>query len=599
MCRGKIVVAAKTLPEMLLTSCEKYAAKPAMLRRSGSGFEPITYAALEKMVHEYAAGLSANEVRAGDRVAIYSENSVEWAVLDWAVLSLGAITVPIYPTLLAEHVAYILRDSGAKMIFAGETKLAQRALEAVGDLSGSVVVVSMEQTVPGTYSLRAMVDDGKATPLSLETWKEGCLLVQPSDVATIIYTSGTTGEPKGVVLDHRAFVFQCDAIVKNLPVDSRDRFLSYLPLSHVYERTAGHFLPISCGAEIAYAGSLRTLAQDIITAKPTILLAVPRFLDSVRNKILAAVEQKGGLGKRLFAMTLSRAKARIANKLRPVGLFGGLLDSLVSSKVREKFGSRLRFCVSGGAALPAELAEFFGAFGILVLQGYGLTETAPVISVNHPDRNRYDSVGEILPGVEVRIADDGEILMRGPSRMIEYYNRPEDTAAAIDQEGWFHTGDIGRMEGNRLWITDRKKDIIVMANGKNVSPAAIENALKMSAYVEEAMALGDDQDYIAALIVPNFEVLKIVCQERGLGALEPHEMVEHPAFRDLFRQEIESINRRLPSHERVKKWALMADRWTQETGELTPTMKVKRKAVREKYAAIVDDLMERTKVSVD
>ncbi|MCH8275192.1 MAG: long-chain fatty acid--CoA ligase [Armatimonadetes bacterium] len=580
----------QTLPALLLESCRHWGSKPALWHRVKREFQPVTYDELLRRVHGTAAGLATCGVKAGTKVAVMSENCLEWALVDWAALSMGAVVVPLYPTLMPAQIAYILKDSGATVAFAGDLKLAKRMEEAVQEEGLETLVIVMGGNPDGHLSLNRILEDGKSTAFSMDTWREGCRLVRPDDLATIIYTSGTTGEPKGAMLTHRALTFVCYAVTAALPIDQNDRFLSFLPLSHVYERTAGHFLPISCGAEIYYAQSLRTLMQDIISARPTVMLTVPRFLDSVRNKITSAAEDSPGFKKRLFHALLKRGRDRLKNDFRPVGMFGGLLDRLVGRRVRERFGGELRFFASGGAALPPDLAEFYGAFGILILQGYGLTETSAVVSINHPARSRYDSVGEVVRGVEVRIADDGEILTRGPAIMTGYHSKPEETKEALDEEGWFHTGDIGRMEGKRLWITDRKKDIIVLANGKNVAPAGVEACLKSSHYIEEALVIGDGMEYIAALIVPMFESLKRFCQEQGLDASHQGEMIEYPEVKELFRQEVHKANATIPDYERVKRHCLVPERWTQQTGELTPTLKVKRAVIHGKYAGLIASL---------
>lgn len=582
-----------SLPAILLESADRWGAKTALLHKVKGQYQPISYLDLLRNVHEAAAALVSCGAKAGHRIAIMGENCPEWAYCDWAILSLGAITVPIYPTFLRDQVGHILADSGATLVIAGDPKCAERIQEASEKYGLSVVVILLSGEYPGTLSFHRAISDGKDTVLTYETWRQGCQLTRPQDIATLIYTSGTTGDPKGAELTHEAFTFLCKAIVANLPIDHRDRFFSFLPLSHVYERMAGHFLPISCGAEIAYAGSLRSLAQDIIEAKPTVILAVPRFLESVKAKVEQVALESPWPKKNLFCAQRSRGAERLRHNLRPVGPFGGLLDKLVSSKIREKFGGRLRFFVSGGAALPTAVAEFYGAFGIQILQGYGLTETAPVISVNHPDRSVYTSVGEILPGVEVRIASDGEVLMRGPSRMVGYYNKPEETAAMIDEEGWLHTGDLGRLENNRLWITGRKKEIIVLANGKNVSPTTIESRLKGSPLIDEAMIVGDDEEYIAALLVPNFENLRHFCQSHGLSSSHQHEMVEYAQVRDRIKADVDEVNRELPDYERVKRWKLMPEGWSIESGEITPTMKLKRGFIKEKWAHEIEALHKR------
>ncbi len=576
---------AKSLPVAMLESCARFGPKPALLYRMRGEFHPISYAEFRLKVFQIARGLRSVGVERGDRIAIYAENSMQWGLLDWAALSIGAITVPIYPTLLEDQVGYLLQDSGAKLIFTGDSKLFDRARRAISENSLTTSTAVIEGDAP---SLSSIIDEGNLSDWTEDEWEKAAYQIDPTGLATLIYTSGTTGEPKGVMLSHENFTFLCAAIRGNLPADHNDRFLSFLPLSHVYERMAGHFLPIYLGAEIAYAESLRTLAQDIIVAKPTILLTVPRFTESVKSKILQNVESGTAIKRWLFNVVLKGGAKRIESRMQPVGFMGGMLDKLVGAKIREKMGGRIRFMVSGGAALPPDVAEFYGAFGLLLLQGYGLTETSPVISLNHPERNVHTSVGEVLPGIECRIAEDGEILMRGKSLMLGYYNKPSDTAEAIDAEGWFHTGDLGRMEGDRIWITGRKKDIIVLANGKNVGPERIENLLKSSVYVEEVVIFGDDKEYLAALIVPDFDVIRHYAESKGLDLGHNDDLIAHPAIRELLKGEIDRVNQRLPDFEKVKRFQPVAERWTQETGELTPSMKVKRRVIREKYAEVID-----------
>jgi long-chain acyl-CoA synthetase len=367
---------------------------------------------LQQRVAAAASGLAALGVGKGTAVAIFAESSSAWSIADWAITSLGAVSVPIFPTLMPDTVRYILRDSGSKFCFIGDVRLLAKFEEATGtDLQVLPIVIEGE----ATYTFEKLTQEAE---IDVAGWAELTDAVLPTDEAAIIYTSGTTGEPKGAVLTHEAFAYQCAMVRKNLPVDERDRFLSFLPMSHVYERMGGHYFPLSAGCEVAFAGSLKTLSSDIIATKPTVITVVPRFLENVRTKILASVEDAPGFRKKLFSMALGQGPKRIENDGNPCGIFGFLLDKLVGSKIREKFGGRLRFMVSGGAALPKDLAEFYAAFGVKIIQGYGLTETAPVISLNHPDRNRPDSVGEVLEGLDVKIAPDGEIIMNGPTRLL-------------------------------------------------------------------------------------------------------------------------------------------------------------------------------------
>lgn len=580
-----------TLPTMLRESCRRFASKPAHLVRVKSKFEPISYAELQDRVVEVATGLVALGAGKDTTVAIFAESSSNWSIADWAITSIGAISVPIFPTLMPETIRYILQDSGSTIAFVGDAKLLKKFEEAVLDTTLQVLPIVMEGDA--TYTWAKLLEDGRAKPLGPDGWQEICDSVSPKDVAAIIYTSGTTGEPKGAVLTHEAFAYQCTMVRKNLPVDEKDRFLSFLPMSHVYERMGGHYFPISAGCEVAFAESLKSLSNDIILAKPTVMTVVPRFLENVRTKILATMADAPGLRSRLFNMALAQGKRRLANNGKPSGLLGGLLDKLVGSKIRQKFGGRLRFMVSGGAALPQDVAEFYAAFGIKLLQGYGLTETAPVISLNHPDRNKPDSVGEVLEGLDVKIASDGEIIMNGPTRLLRYHNKPEETAAAIDEDGYFHTGDIGKLVGDRIWITDRKKDILVMSNGKNVAPAAVEARLKASPYIEEAMVIGDGMDHIAALIVPCFDILNHFAQQQGISTSHHHEVLAHPEVAAMLKKEIEAANKQLADFEKVKDYRLLPAAWTVDTGELTPSLKVKRPVIREKFAEIIAELKRR------
>ncbi|MDQ2985983.1 MAG: long-chain fatty acid--CoA ligase [Armatimonadota bacterium] len=580
-----------TLPSMLQASCRQFAGKPAHFTKVGGKFQPVTYTDLRLRVVEIAFGLKSLGVENGATVAIFAESSSKWSIADWAITSIGAVSVPIFPTLTPETVRYILRDSGCKAVFVGDAKLLKKLEEAVFDSELQVLPIIMEGEA--TYTWQKLIDDGMQAGTSLDDWIAFTKSVQPTDVAAIIYTSGTTGEPKGAVLTHEAFAYQCAMVRKNLPVDDTDRFLSFLPMSHVYERMGGHYFPISAGCEVAFADSLKSLSADIIATKPTVMTVVPRFLENVRTKVLAAMEEAPALRKRLFQIALAQGAKRISNNGKPVGIIGRLLDKLVGSKIRDKFGGRLRFMVSGGAALPQDVAVFYAAFGIKLLQGYGLTETAPVISLNHPDRNKPDSVGEILEGLDVKIASDGEIIMNGPTRLLRYHNKPEETAEAIDSDGYFHTGDIGTLKGNRLWITDRKKDILVMSNGKNVAPAAIEGRLKASPYIEEAMVIGDGMDHIAALIVPCFETLNHFAHQHGIITSHHHEVASHPEVTALIKKEIEAANKGLADFEKVKGHKILSAPWTIDTGELTPSLKVKRPVIREKYTNEIDELRKR------
>jgi long-chain acyl-CoA synthetase len=588
-------MAVDTLSKAFWRSVEQHGEKPALLVKREKQYRPITYTELGRRVYAFARALHELGVRKGDRVSILSENCPEWAITDWATLCLGAITVPIYPTLTAPQVQEILRDSEPKVLVVSDKKQLRKACEAVEGTGLNPQMICIEpDSGSETPSFEQMLNQpGALTESELRAMVESS---QPDDIITFIYTSGTTGEPKGAMLTHRNLISNIEAVLQIIDCRPDDLFLSFLPLSHVFERMGGHFLPIYAGLTIAYAESLFTLANDIVEVKPTLMLGVPRFYASVMDRILASARQMPPLRQKLFYRTLEVGKvySRCVREGRsvPLGirLQHAVLDKLVAAKIRERVGGRLRFFVSGGAALPKEVAEFFHAFGILILEGYGLTETSPVLTVNPKNAPRFGSVGKPIPGVEITIAEDGEILARGPNIMLGYYKKPEATAAAIDPDGWFHTGDVGYMDADGyLYITDRKKDIIVLANGKNVAPQPIENLLKQSKLVQEAVVYGDGMSAPVALIVPNMDALRAFAKQEGIEA-DGDALLNHDAVQKRFRQELERVNRELADFQRVKSFRLISKPFSIETGELTPTLKVKRRVVAEKYAHLLQEM---------
>lgn len=589
-------MAVDTLSKAFWRSVEQHADKPAMLVKREKQFRPITYRELGRRVYAFARALHELGVRKGDRVAILSENCPEWAITDWATLCLGGITVPIYPTLTAPQVLEILSDSEPQVLVVSDKKQLRKACEAVegSGLRMQVIVIDPKDVVDTPTFEQLLNQLGALTESELQAMVQAS---QPDEIITFIYTSGTTGEPKGAMLTHHNLISNIEAVLERIDWRPTDLFLSFLPLSHVFERMGGHFLPIYAGLTIAYAESLFTLANDMQEVKPTLMLGVPRFYASVMDRILASVRQMPPLRQKLFYRMLQVGKIHSQcwreGKSAPLGITiqHAILDKLVASKIRARVGGRLRYFVSGGAALPKEVAEFFHAFGILILEGYGLTETSPVLTVNPPNAPRFGSVGKPIRGVEIKIAEDGEILARGPNIMKGYYKKPEATAAAIDPDGWFHTGDVGYMDKDGyLYITDRKKDIIVLANGKNVAPQPIENLLKQSELVQEAVVYGDGMSAPVALIVPNMDALREFAKQEGIEATDLDALLNHDAVQKRFRQELERVNRELADFQRVKGFRLISKPFTIEGGELTPTLKVKRRVVAEKYAALLQEM---------
>lgn len=571
------VLPVQTLGAMVKRTVDRYGSKVSHMLPVKGGYESLTYDQVFERIFQVARSLSSLGVKRGDRLVILGETGFDWAVVDWAAQTLGIVTVPIYPTLPADQAQFIAEDCGAVVAVCGDATLA-------GKLAGIDTVL-----FHSTVGWRSLADPVEGTSLTREAWLDEISKGDGQDIATIIYTSGTTGNPKGVMLRHESFVSLSHAIEETVPIYHSDVFLSWLPLSHVFERYAGHCLPMYLGATVAYSASVTTLSNDMLKVNPTVVLCVPRFLDSVRSRIVDTVRKKGGIEEKLFDLALSQGLARQQGKFAPLA---GILDKVVGSKIRARLGSRLRFLVSGGAALPPQITNFYLAFGITVLQGYGLTETTAASALNMPDDNDPETVGPLIRGVEGKIAADGEILLRGPAVMAGYYNLPAETAAAIDAEGWFHTGDIGEFVGDKLKITDRKKDLLVLGNGKNVAPQPIENKLKESEYISEAVLLGDGMEHCAALIVPDFDHVKTWLSSRGSEIVEPMEMVELFEVKDLIAQEVKRANQQLADFERVKRHALLGKAFSVDDGELTPSLKVKRRVVKERYS---DEISRLTK----
>jgi long-chain acyl-CoA synthetase len=567
-----LAMTATSLGDMMRRSVAQYRDKIAFLTPVKSDFEPITYGEFFDWVRAYAGVLKSQNLERGDRVAIVSENCFEWSLTDWACQCLGLVVVPLYPTLTAEQASYVVADAGVRLAVIGSNDQRLK-IECVAGLS----ILDLKGTAGSVDTLSK--DDAAA--LTSEHLHAEIDKTQIDDLATIIYTSGTTGQPKGAMLPHRAIVHICELVPHELPMSSSDVFLSFLPQSHVYERVAGQFLPISLGATLGFAKNLASLAGDMAKVRPTVLLCVPRFLDSFRDRVLDSVGKQKPLNRKLFGWALSQGVRKAQGRFAPLT---AVLDPIVMKKIRDRMGGRVRFLVSGGAALPAHTAEFFMAAGLTVLQGYGLTETCGASFVNRPESNKYWTVGPAL-GVEAKIADDGEILLRGLSIMTGYYNLPEETRLAIDEDGFFHTGDIGEFEAKNLKITDRKKDLLVLGNGKNIAPQPIENKLKSSPFISEAVLLGDGMDACAALIIPNFDAVSKALRLPDGASLKGNEEAKA-----LIKKEVDRVNKTLAGYEMVKRHAILDAPFTVESDELTPTLKVKRKVVMEKYKTLITTL---------
>jgi long-chain acyl-CoA synthetase len=594
------VNAPQTVNELFVNAMDRFSSKRAALRyKAGGTWHDLTHQELARRVKHTALGLLELGIRPGDRIAILSANRPEWAIADFASLSVRCTDAPVYPTLPAKQVAYILRDAGAVGVFVSDLTQYEKIAETRAECPTLEHVVLFEGRPegPGVVTLQELQQRGAAAERKHPTYAEDALTVKPDDLATLIYTSGTTGDPKGVMLTHRNFVSNVVSALKVLPIGPDDSALSLLPLSHSFERMAGHYTMVHAGTTINYAESIDAVAANLGEVRPTVMIAVPRLYEKIYGRVLENALAGGGLKRRIFLWAKKNAEAwadlMLAKQPVPTGL--GLkkrvADRLVFSKLRTRTGGRIRFFISGAAPLSAEIAKFFYAAGLPIIEGYGLTESSPVITVNPLDAPRLGTVGPPIPGVEVRIAEDGEILARGPNIMRGYYNLPEATREAIDPEGWLHTGDIGELDADGyLRITDRKKDIIVTAGGKNIAPQPIENLIKTNKFIANVVMLGDKRKFPIMLVVPERDALLAWARERGLLSDDYATLLEHPDAVAKVEREIMGALRDLASYETPKKFLLLKDDFTIESGELTPTLKVKRRVVEKKYAGQIEKL---------
>lgn len=591
---------AATLTRMFQESVKKFADYPALSSKGAHGYQAITYREMGERVRTLASGLVALGVQKGDRIAIISENRPEWAIADIALMHIGAINVAIFPTLPAGQVEYIVADSGSRIILVSDREQLAKALTVKKALP-FLRIVTMD--CPADPANDVMTFDeimklGEASPLDDADYEERWQSVQPNDWASIIYTSGTTGDPKGAILSHGNFTSNVEAAQDVLTFQPGDVLLSFVPLNHVMGRLADHYMPLSCGATVVYVESLRRLRQNLVEVKPHYMVLVPRVFGMFQEGLLGQIAKEPSFKQKLFHWALSVGKRRFERIAKRQGLSPllacqwWLANRLVFRKIRARLGlERLRLFVSGSAPLPMATAEFFSAMGLTILEGYGLTETSPLVSVNRPHWFKFGTVGLPVKGVEVKIAEDGEILVHGPNVMQGYYNKPKETAEAIDQEGWLHTGDIGELdEDGFLKITDRKKDLLVLANGKKVAPQPIENRLLASPYISQIVLLGDRESTVTALVVPAFERVKDWAKGRGLSVnTEDHsELVRHPEVNRLLRDEIQRLSTDLADFEKIHRFSLLDQEFTVENGGLTPTLKIRRRVVMEKYKDVIE-----------
>jgi long-chain acyl-CoA synthetase len=591
-----------TLTRLFFDALSRHDKPDALQVKVNGVYQPISSRTLGDRVRRVALGLQELGIQPGERVGILSENRPEWAIADYACLTASLTDVPLYPNLPPDQACYILRDSGAVAVFVSDEKQAAKIAAARASVPSLRHVITFAATphADADFTLAEVEARGAAVDDEARRarYREHALAVKPDDLATLIYTSGTTGEPKGVMLTHDNLFSNTMTAAVQIPFAGKDVCLSFLPLSHIFERMAGHYLMLHVGCSIAYAESMDTVPVDMQIVRPTIVLSVPRLYEKMYARVLENALSGGAIKKRIFFWARGVAEKWADEKLAG-GTPGGLLalkyrvaQRLVFSKLQARTGGRLRYFVSGGAPLAPDINKFFFAAGLVILEGYGLTETSPVIAVNVPSAFRIGTVGKIFPGVEVMIAPDGEICARGPNIMKGYYNKPEATHESIDADGWFHTGDIGELRDGFLAITDRKKDIIVTAGGKKIAPQPIENTLKTNKYVSQAVVIGDKRKFPVVLVVPNWEQMEKWAKIKNLLWTDRSQLLAMPIVHAKMEKEVFGKLQGLAKFEMPKKVALLEHDFSIERGELTPTLKVKRRVIDKTYRDVIDRLYQ-------
>ena len=594
------------LAQMFFRQAERLAGRPRYRYRAGDGWRDVTWDAMAQRVMEIAAGLIASGVAPGDRVALLSATRPEWMEIDFAILACGALTVPIYQSNLPAECGYIIANSGSSLVFVENPKQRAKVEEVTGrgfELDGITQKLDLRGLItiegdPGAgQSLSGLMDRGRAAlPTTRKEIERRVATLRREDVATIVYTSGTTGPPKGVVQTHGNHLATVESLLGLGIAREGDVDFFFLPLAHSFARLIEYY-GIAAGTVTAFARGIDTLPDDLASSRPHLVPAVPRIFEKLYGRVQAARESGGAFRRALFdwAVGVGRVRSRYDQEKRPlpalVRLQYALANRLVFSRIHRLLGGNIRYMTSGGAPLSREIAEFFHAVGVLVLEGYGLTETTPSLTVNRPDRFKFGTVGLPLDCCEVRIAQDGEILARGANVALGYHQRPEATAESWDADGWFHTGDIGEFDADGfLRITDRKKDLIKTSGGKYVAPQKIENLLKLQPHVSQAVVIGDNRKYCVALITLEPDQMERWAAAQGLTFSSPEEMATHPAVRELIEGEVGQANRELASYESVKYFRILPRDLSTETGELTASLKVKRKVMAERYRREIEEM---------
>lgn len=574
----------KTIPEIFFEKAKKYGNKTALLYKKEEVYFPISYKELYFKVTSFAGALLKFNVKKGDTIAILSENRPEWLISDFSIMAIGAVVVPLHTTLSPKAIYNVLNHSKSKIAIVSNRDFLNKILLVQKHLKYLEKIIFLEKITEA---------DKETINMDVFMWnsvinysKEGDFnrpFLDIDDICSVIYTSGTTGEPKGVLLTHRNFLSNVEAVLELIPVKENDVFLSFLPLSHTLERTAGHFIPILSGATIAYAESPKTLPQNLKEIRPTVLISVPRIFERFYDTIWDRVNNSSEIKKKIFKWALSQQKGTAKYKIA---------DLFVFKKIRNNLGGRLRITVSGGASLTEKLAKFFLKIGILILEGYGLTETSPVVSVNRENDFKFASVGKVIPETKIKITDKKEILVKGPNVFSGYLNNKVATKEAFSKDGWFCTGDMGFIDNQGfLTIIGRKKEMLVTSGGKNVWPEPIENLLNDDRFISQSIIFGDKQKFISALIVPDWQEIEVFLKQNNLRLQSHEKLVKDLEILKIFQERIDTkINPNLSEYEKIKKFRLLSQEFSQEQDELTPTLKLRRHIIFLHYKKLIESM---------
>lgn len=594
----------KTIPQLfkyITLEFGKTQTKPLFKHKVNDIYSDIGYSEFYNHTEEFALGLSALGLKRDDKVAIISENRPEWVYADMAILGLGGIDVPLYPILTSDTIEFILNNSESVGIIVSTQFQLNKVLKVRDKCKKLNFIIVMNDLESNNYNyvhtFREIQKKGREYKSeNAKLFLDNLEIANEDDLCTIIYTSGTTGEPKGVKLSHKNIISNVRAAHESFEIGEKDVFLSFLPLCHIFERMAGYYTALSGGCTIAYAESIEKIAQNMAEIKPTLMTAVPRLFERMYSRIKRNVENQPEKKQKIFNWAVQVGREYMEMKKTrdniPIGLIlkRKLADKLVYGKLRERTGGRLRFFISGGAALARDLGEFFEAVGILIIEGYGLTESSPVIAANRENDYKFGTVGKNFPGVEIKIAKDGEILAAGPNIMKGYYNNKKETEATI-KDGWLHTGDIGVFDAEGfLIITDRKKHLFKTSQGKYIAPTPIENLFLASKYIDQFILIGDRRMFVTALIVPDFEALKEYADAHRIAYTDPKELTQFKQIYELLEKDLTQFQKQLASYERVRKFTILEKPFTIENGEMTPSLKLKRNVIEERYKELIEGM---------